>query len=98
MLACALLDLRLGLIDLRDVVAIVEPDQFGAGLDQLIVRYRNIDDGGRDLGADLNRPGVDERVVGRIRIAWRAATRPGSQSSKTTMPIAIAIADRDAVG
>ena len=61
-----LIDLRDGRIDLRPVVAIVEPHQHGAGLDQLVVGHRHIDDGGADLGADRHRAGVDEGVVGRF--------------------------------
>ena len=61
-----LIDLRGRLIDLRPEVAIVEPHQDGAGFDELIVRHRNIDDGGADLRADRNRAGIDEGVVGRF--------------------------------
>ena len=57
-------DLRLCLIELSLEVAIVEPHQHGAGLDELIVRHRNVDDGGADLRADLHRSGVDKRVIG----------------------------------
>ena len=54
------------LIALRDIVAIVEPDQFGAGLDHLVVGHRHVDDGGGDLRADLHRAGIDKGVVGRF--------------------------------
>ena len=65
-----LIDLRGGLIELRLVVAVVEPHQHGAGLDQLIVRHRHVDDGGVDLRADRHRAGVDESVVGRFHSRW----------------------------
>ena len=58
--------LRLGLIDLSPVVAVVEPQQHRARLDQLVVRHRDIDDGGADLGADRNGACVDESVVGQF--------------------------------
>ena len=61
-----LIDLRTRLIDLRPVVAVVEPHQHGAGIDQLIVRHRHINDGGADLGADRDCAGIDEGVVGRF--------------------------------
>ena len=72
-------DAGLLLIARGDVVAIVEADQFGAGLDQLIVGHRHVDDGRGDLGADLHRAGVDKGVVGRTRNFWRAATTTESQ-------------------
>ncbi len=61
-----IVDVRLRLVALRDIVAIVEPDQFGAGFDRLVVGHRHVDDGGGDLGADLHGAGVDEGVVGRF--------------------------------
>ena len=61
-----LIDLCRGLIDLCAKVAVVEPHQHGARLDQLIVRHRHIDDGGADLCADRNGAGIDEGVVGRF--------------------------------
>ena len=61
--------LACGLIARGDIVAIVEPDQFGAGVDQLVVGDRNIDDRGGDLGADLHRAGVDKGVVGRLIVS-----------------------------
>ncbi len=69
-----IVDVGLRLIALRDVIAVVEADQLGAGLDQLVIRHRHVDDCGGDLGADLHRAGVDEGVVGRFVIAARAAT------------------------
>ena len=53
---------------LRDIVAVVQPDQFGAGFDHLVVGYRHIDDGGGDLGTDLHRAGIDKGIVGRFVI------------------------------
>ena len=61
-----LLDLGFCLIDLGLVIAAVEPDQGRAGLDQLIVGHRNVDDGGADLCADLHGAGIDEGIVGRL--------------------------------
>ena len=55
-----LIDLRGRLIDLRPKIAVIEPHQDGAGVDELIVRHRHIDDGGADLRADRNRAGIDE--------------------------------------
>ena len=59
-----IVDARRHLIALGDIVAIVEPHQFGAGLDQLIVVHRDVDDRSGDLRADLHRSGIDESVVG----------------------------------
>ena len=64
-----LIDLRLGLIELRLVVAVVEPHQHGAGLDRLVVGHRHVDDGGADLRADRHRARIDEGVVGGFVIA-----------------------------
>ena len=62
-------DLRLRLIALGDIVAVVETDQFGAGIDQLVVRDRNIDDRGADLGADLHGTGIDESIISRFIVS-----------------------------
>ena len=61
-----LIHLRGGLIELRLVIAVVEPHQHGTGLDQLIVGHRHVDDGGVDLRTDRHRAGVDKGVVGRF--------------------------------
>ena len=61
-----IVDVRLRLVALRDIVAVVEPDQFGAGFDRLVVGDRHVDDGGGDLRADLHGAGVDKGVVGRF--------------------------------
>ena len=61
-----IVDIRLRLVALRDIVAVVQPDQFGAGFDRLVVGDRHVDDGGGNLRADLHGAGVDKGVVGRF--------------------------------
>ena len=62
-----LVDLRMGLIALGDVIAVVKTNQFSAGIDELVVIDRNIDNRGGDLRADLHGT-VVECIVGRFVI------------------------------
>jgi hypothetical protein len=64
-----LIDLCVALVGLHLEVAGVEPHQHGAGLDELIVRHRHVDDLGIELRADGDGAGVDEGVVGRYIFA-----------------------------
>jgi hypothetical protein len=64
-----LIDLRLRLIALCDIIAIVKANQFGPGIDELVVGNRDSDDRGGDLGADLHSAAVDECIVGRFVVA-----------------------------
>ncbi len=57
------------LIVRRDIVAIVETDELGAGFDQLVVGDGNLDNRGGDLRADLDRAGIDKGVVGRLIVS-----------------------------
>ena len=63
-----LVDLRLGLIALGDIIAVVKANQFGPGIDELVVGDRDIDDRGGNLGADLHGAAVDECIVSRFVI------------------------------
>jgi len=46
-----IVDIRLRLVALRDIVAVVQPDQFGAGFDRLVVGDWHVDNGGGNLRA-----------------------------------------------
>jgi hypothetical protein len=61
-----LVDLRLGLVALGDVIAVVEAHQSGAGIDELVVGDRDIDDRRGNLCADLHGAAIDECIVGRF--------------------------------
>ena len=64
-----LFDLRLSLIALGDIITVVETNQFGPGIDELIVGDRYIDNRGGNLGADLYGAAIDKCIVGRLIIA-----------------------------
>ena len=60
-----LIDLRLGLVDLRPIVALFEDHQHGAGLDEFVISYRDVDDLCADLRTDRDGAGIDEGIVRR---------------------------------
>src|SRR5262249_31073213 len=65
-----LFDLGLGLIALGDVIAVVETNQFGPGVDELIVGDRYIDNRGGNLGADLYGAAIDKCIIVAALLGW----------------------------
>ena len=87
-----IVDVRLRLVALRDIVAVVQPDQFGAGFDRLVVGDRHVDDGGGDLRADLHGAGVDKGVVGRFVVPGVQPPQDDCRGSTMAEPTIRAIA------
>jgi hypothetical protein len=61
-----LVDLRLRLINGDPVIAVIDAGQHGAGVDELIVGHRDVDDGAIDLRADRCHARINEGVVSRL--------------------------------
>ncbi len=64
-----LLQLRRGLVLRGFVIAVVDPGQNVAGVDQLVVSNRHFDDRAHDQRADRHGPTVDKGVVCRLEVA-----------------------------